>query len=245
MEQEDFHRRVVAVLERWQPEVSDEDKAASAARKARKEADAARIKRVEKVSSAARGNWFWFFGVLAYAMVTVMGLDDRSFFTGGAATKLPILNFSVDFSYFILIAPTLIALVYGYLHNLIEQLWYDLATLPARGEDGQPISAHLPVWLLIDSALILRRWFGDDDAPPVDLSPLSIIGMFGITVLIWGAAPAVVAVFWLKASVLHDMGIQLWIGLALFYCLASAWWSAVSLIGTMITERPAAAAEEA
>ncbi|WP_425098224.1 hypothetical protein [Tropicibacter sp. S64] len=236
MDQAEFNTRLVAALERWQPELGEAEQAEKARKKAESDATAARIKRIEKVSAASRSNWFWFFGVLAYAVITIMGLEDRAFFTGGAETKLPILNFSVDFTWFVVLAPALIAVVYGYLHNLIEQLWQDLADLPPTGDDGLAISAQLPVWLLIDFALSLRGWLRPKESPSSHFSPLGIMGSLGIALLIWAAGPAVVAVYWAKAAIVHAPVPVLLNGAFFFYCLLTAWLSASSLVLSMLPD---------
>lgn len=178
-----------------------------------------RVARIEKVTAAARSNWFWYFGVLGYAAITLMGLRDVHFFAADSSATLPILNFSVNLKVFLLFAPLLITVIYVYLHGVIEQAWTDLAELPARS-GSEPISARLPVWLLLEFALYLRLWrrAGERGAPPVQPTVLGAAGAGAMALLVWLAAPVLVVWFWLASMVLHDVWLSLVLWAALMAC---------------------------
>lgn len=196
MEDADFKQSVAASLEALAAKPDTPDSSTQDA-----------IKRIEKVVAAARSNWFWFFGILGYAALTLMNVQDADFFSPGKTTTLPILNFDVKLVSFLIFAPALIALVYAYLHGLIDQLWEDLATVPAH-HNGAPIAASLPVWLLLEMALLLRRLFHKAERAkqnaPVHTSELGILAVVAVFILIWLAAPFVIGWFWLRSTVLHD-----------------------------------------
>lgn len=203
---------------------------------------AERVARIEKVAAAAKSNWFWFFGILGYAALTLMGMKDADFFTAGKTTTLPILNFDVNILSFMYMAPLLIAVVFAYLHGLIEQAWEDLALLPVQ-DDGLPISARLPGWLVIEAALYVRAWRqGHGASGPVRKTPLGFIGVLAMGVLVWGAAPFVLGWFWLRVLVLHDLVMGLILGGAFWFGVAVSWMSLSGLWRVMHPDYAKAAA---
>ncbi len=226
------------------------------------------VARIDKVTSAARSNWFWFFGVLGYAALTLMGIQDADFFSASKSTTLPVLNFSVNLLNFMVFAPVLITVLYAYLHGVIELLWRDLSRVPAlvggdyqkngnteqgavearvarngeTEEEGEPIVTLMPVWLLIEAALIIRKWRRPDEPAPVVITPLSWIGTVTVFMLIWGAAPFVVGWFWLRSTVLHDFWLTAGLATCLWFCIAVGMLSLRSLVFAMAPRRTGASA---
>ncbi|MDJ0820597.1 MAG: hypothetical protein QNJ09_02155 [Paracoccaceae bacterium] len=222
MDDEKFRQTLADILEKLSKTPEKEDTTTKDA-----------IKRIEKVSTAARSNWFWFFGILAYAAITLMGVKDVDFFTTDKTTTLPVLNFPVNLLNFMIFAPALIAVIYAYLHGLIEQLWDDLAKIERTGPDGKPIISQLPVWLLIEAALLLRHLFNRSDNPPVRTSLLGYFGIAATVFMVWLAAPMVTGWFWLRSMVMHDTFFSAVLGGVFLFCLVVFWFSITTLLRVM------------
>ena len=153
-----FRRDITNALNRLAaaPPAADPD-GKDAARKAAQAALDARIKRIEKVTATARANSFWFFGILAYIIVTLMGLGHSAYFSADARADLPVVGFSVNVTSFLYLAPLLLTVVYLYLHNQLELLWDDLSDLPHTDPATDlPIVSRMPVWLLLEFGLQMR-----------------------------------------------------------------------------------------
>lgn len=233
MDHADFRRHVSDALDRLAAEPPDDDPDGTKARvRARTEALERRLARIATVTAAARSNWFWFFGILAYIVITLMGLSHVAYFSADAKADLPVVGFSVDLTSFLYLAPVLLTVVFLYLLNQIELLWEDLSDLPpTEPKDGLPIISRLPVWLLLEHALMTRDllmarkaalgpgtglwgrikgWFHPygqtPDAPRrVVTSPLGWLGGTATALLVWWATPAVLTWIWWESHVKHDL----------------------------------------
>ncbi len=200
-----------------------------------------RIKGIEKITRAARTRWFWFFGILGFVALTVFGLEDAALFSHDATATLPILNFEVNLRAFLVFAPGLIVVVFMYLHGQIEMLWNDLSALPDQikgpGSDEKtyPVITELPVWLVIEFALLIRDMRrgttgGDGAVQPSDIGRISAFVMGG---LVWLAAPAILIWLWWQTLVLHSIWLSGWQVVCVLICLATVHMSWKQMYGEM------------
>ncbi|WP_306145268.1 hypothetical protein [Roseibium sp. MMSF_3412] len=222
MKDTEYKKRVVVALEKMAapPSQTDEDLPAQ-------------IERIQEIASAARSSWFWFSGILGYALITLMGVADADFFSATATTKLPVLDFDVNLKSFLVFGPILFTILYAYLHGLIEQAWYDLSLLPAR-EGNEPIASKLPVWLIFEFALYLRRLRrkGQED-PCVRVTPLGFLGAVAMAIVVWLGAPVLIALFWFKSMIFHELLTSGVLGFCLWLSLLVCWLSIRTLWITM------------
>ena len=118
---EAFKKAVLEALAKLVPPEEDPDEKEKKAQKAEAcEALESRIRSIEASTSAARSNWFWYFGVLAFVFVTIIGLNDGALFLESSTTTLPVIGFSVNLRSFLYFAPALITVFYIYLANNLQ-----------------------------------------------------------------------------------------------------------------------------
>lgn len=265
MDHAEFRRTLADALNRLAPEKPDDPGGGKARAKAVAEALDRRLGRIAKVAAAARSNWFWFFGILAYIVITLLGLSHSAYFSADARADLPVVGFSVDLTSFLYLAPVLLTVVFLYLLNQTELLWEDLSDLPpTEPRDGLPIVSQVPVWLLLEHALFTRdrllarraalaaavgwrakalAWLRPLRATPdmerrVVTSPLGWLGGTATSLLMWWATPGVLAWIWWESHVKHDLvlsGVQ---GLCLLVAVLAAVFSHAVFRAEMAEDAP-------
>lgn len=168
----------------------------------------AAIARINELTRAARPIWFMLLGYFAFAIITLLGVEDADFFIESRKTQLPLVNVSIPTSSFFLFAPMLGAAVYVYFHFQLLKLWEALS-VPDAVIDGKPLSEHLVPWLISDFGLWLRS---DDSGRDRALRWLSNLVVFS---LVFVAAPVALFTFWLRSFPAHDERTTLIIGVSL------------------------------
>ncbi len=165
----------------------------------------------EQVTKHARTSWLGLLGFLAFAGVTLLGVEDKDFFAYGVETELPLIGVSIPTSSFFWTAPILATALYLHLHLYLLKLWQIVSSLPDR-IDGGPLGTRLWPWLVTDWALARR---GDQGAPP----PLRTIQWLLTVGLVWLAGPLVLFGFWWRSMVKHDLLLTSALGLLLVLML--------------------------
>lgn len=213
-----FRRRLIRAVEALSEAPQNEaDQGAAIATKVTEQ-----VGRIDQITSTARSAWFAYLAVLGFTLLAVLGVKDADLIGNVAVTTLPIVNYDVRLGWFLVLAPVLLTLNFGYLHAYIEQAWYDLSHLPRRWK-GLPVSAQLKPWLVIEFGLYVRTWVKGEvgSEASVNKTPLGVLGVFIMAGLLWLGGPIVVLVFWLKSMVLHDflvtgaLGLLLWSNVAI------------------------------
>lgn len=137
------------------------------------------LERIEAISQNARTTWFGLLGLLAFVMVTLLGVQDIDFFGYDRETKLPLIGVSVPTSTFFWAAPILTAAIYAYFHFYLMKLWDALGRAPARISAAQPwqkrkwlaqddaLGDRIHPWLVSDAALLFRFKEGATTARPL------------------------------------------------------------------------------
>ncbi len=185
------------------------------------------IERIKTLTQTARATWFGYLGALAFAGVTLLGIEDKDFFSYDASTQLPLIGVSVPVTSFFGAGAFLIALIYGYLHVFLEKLWTELGEAKPRIE-GKPLASMIHPWLVSDSALLVRALLRTETQQrSIDRTALSFLGGAASFLLCWAGGPFVVGWFWVRSAVAHDFWMTAWIGLlftaTLWSCLTSLW----------------------
>ncbi len=183
-----------------EPLEGDEPELSPAERKAEQ------IRRINEISQLARTAWFTLLGYLVFVGITLLGVKDADFFVPSRQTDLPLVNVAIPTASFFWTAPVLGAALYIYLHLFLIKLW-DAHVPPTKDSDG---THH---WLVGDFVLY---WQGDPETRRRPLAPLTDL----ITrLLVWMAAPLVLAYAWWRSMPAHDECLTLVIGACLWLTL--------------------------
>ena len=190
----------------------------------------AQLDRIKTLTQTARTTWFGYLGALAFAGITVLGVEDIDFFSVESATQLPFVNISVPVTSFFAAGSFLIVIVYGYLHVFLEQIWYDLSRLPKQ-RSGDPIAFSVQPWLITEAALRLKSYRHAEKPPDVSInaSALGNLGVLVSGILGWAAGPVVVGYFWWRSMPAHDAVLTGWTGTMFTVSLFICWKSFASL----------------
>ena len=90
------------------------------------------LDRIAEIARNVRATWFILLGVLAFAGVTLLGVEDADFFAVGRQTALPLVGVEIPTRSFFLTAPILVTALYGYFHFQLRELWAALAAAAPR-----------------------------------------------------------------------------------------------------------------
>lgn len=144
----------------------------------------------------ARANWLGLLSYLAFTGVTLLGIQDVDFFITERETALPLIGVTVPTALFFYFAPVLGGMLYIHLHFYLMKLWRALA-LAAPVQNGTPLSEAIQPSVMAQMALRFRH----GARPRLPLGWLSDLVAFG---LIFLAAPALLAAFWVRSMPKHD-----------------------------------------
>jgi len=115
------------------------------------------LERIAEIARNVRATWFLLLGVLAFAGVTLLGVEDADFFAVGRQTALPLVGVEIPTRSFFWTAPFLVAALYGYFHFQLRQLWRALAPDAVRAEmGGRPLADVVHPGLITDWGLRQR-----------------------------------------------------------------------------------------
>lgn len=196
------------------------------------------VERVDEITQSAQSAWITYLGVLGFSLLAVLGIKDVDLFANVATTTLPIIDFDVRLGAFMVVAPLLVTLNFGYLHGLVDQAWRPLGELPARSRD-EPVAVELKTWLVIEFALYVRRWLRRRaEEPCVVISLLGGMGVMFMAAFHWAGAPIVVATFWLRSLVLHDVWLSMFLAVLLWVTISISVLSLQSVVRSMKAQTP-------
>lgn len=156
-----------------------------------------RMARIDTLSRGARANWLGLMAYLAFAGVTLLGVEDADFFIASRETALPLIGVTIPTLIFFYVAPVLGAALYVYLHLHLMTIWHVLAEAPPT-IDGKPLGDRVFPWLVNDLALSARP------DRPLWNQPLRWLSNLVTLALVWGAGPFVLAEFWWRSAPAHD-----------------------------------------
>ena len=172
------------------------------------------LDRVAEIARSVRATWFLLLGVLAFAGVTLLGVEDADFFACGRQTTLPLIGVEIPTRSFFFAAPLLLAALYVYFHFQLRQLWTALApaNLPAA-IGARPLAAVVHPGLITEWGLLQR--------PEAARSrgALDLLQGFVVVLLVWLATPLVLAALWWRAMPAHEEWLTLANAAVLALCL--------------------------
>ena len=189
------------------------------------------IKRINSITSFAKNTWFGLLGVLVFAGITLLNVQDVDFFAVNSSTKLPLVNVSVPVEAFFWAGATLVAALYVYFHLYLELLWAALGKAPAR-ISGDPLSERITPWLVNEWALrrrdgfaFKRAWVLDEPEPERSAANRSFgfVGSLMSIMLVWVFGLAVLYYFWSRSLPAHNEWMSLWLGFLFVFSLWIAW----------------------
>lgn len=182
-----------------------------------------RLARINELSAVARTNWFALLGYIAFAGVTLLGVEDADFFIDSRQTQLPLVNVGIPTRELFLFGPLLGAALFVYLHLYLLKLWDSFAAVPPTVQ-GDPLALHVRPWLVNDFALRLK---GASAVRPVPFALVSCVTTF---LLVFASGPLIVLAFWVRYWPAHQFGLSLLTGVVLAFVtlvavvsLAAAW----------------------
>lgn len=165
----------------------------------RKPPDTSAIDRINELSKMARTSWFGLLAYLAFAGVTLLGVQDADFFIDSRQTALPLIGVEIPTRDFFVFGPILGTALFVYLHLYLLKLWEALAAAPPRPK-GEALSLQVTPWLINDLGLALRR-DGAFHRRPMDW--LSHLVTF---LLVFAIGPIVMGYFWVRYWPAHELG---------------------------------------
>jgi len=165
---------------------------------------------IAEIARNVRATWFALLGFLAFAGVTLLGVEDADFFAFGRETALPLVGVTIPTRSFFWTAPLLLAALYVYFQLQLRQLWRALALALCH----HPAETLKP---LIHPGLLTE--YGLDLAGACEIDPLARLQRFVLWLLVWLAAPLVLVAFWWRAMPAHDEWLTLTGGAAVLVAL--------------------------
>ncbi|MEX0307412.1 MAG: pentapeptide repeat-containing protein, partial [Ruegeria sp.] len=219
-----------------------------------KSPDTSAIDRINELSKIARTNWFGLLAYLAFAGVTLLGVQDADFFIESRRTTLPLIGVEIPTRDFFIFGPILGSALYVYLHLYLLKLWEALAEAPPRPK-GKALSLQVTPWLINDLGLALRR----DNA--FHRRPMDWLSHLVTFLLVFAVGPIVIGYFWVRYWPAHELGFSIFNALlftlttmtmlsSLFTAITrlrygrtyqGGWWHLMALLPTLIILIPAAA----
>jgi uncharacterized protein YjbI with pentapeptide repeats len=167
------------------------------------------IARIDALSRGARANWLGLIAYLAFAGVTLLGVQDADFFLESRRTALPLIGVDIPTRSFFYVAPILGVALYVYLHLHLMNLWHALAEASAT-QRGKPLGHRVFPWLVNDLAM------GIHPARPRWRHPLRWLSDVVTLALVWAAGPIVLAGLWWRSMPAHEFWMTQLAGVCLF-----------------------------
>ncbi|MBV8520291.1 MAG: pentapeptide repeat-containing protein [Acidobacteria bacterium] len=169
-----------------------------------------------RLSKKASATFTFLSLAVLYCWVTIATTTDARLLTNYVSSPLPVIQTPIPLFLFYIVAPFVLAALYLYLHLQLQDLWEEIATLPAVFPDGRSLRKKVHPWLLTS---LLQRRPGD-----AHHSVGGSVQTFISWILAWGLAPATLILFWLRYLPRHDwIGSLLHVGLLGFAVFIGAW----------------------
>jgi uncharacterized protein YjbI with pentapeptide repeats len=111
---------------------------------------------VEKTSQNAKKIFFAMLSGCVYSWLAIATTTDVRLLTNTASSPLPIIQTEIPIAGFYLAAPLVLICIFFYFHFYLNNLWKNLANLPAIFPDGKPLDLTVYPWLL--NSLVCRHF---------------------------------------------------------------------------------------
>ena len=133
-----------------------------------------------------------------YCWLTLVSTVDAHLLTNTATLPLPIIQTEVPIVWFYLAVPILLLSIYIWFHLYLQDLWKNLAELPAIFPDGKVLDEKVYPWILTS---LVRPHFSRLREGRPHLSRLKV----GVSILLaWWVVPFTLALFWGRYLPRHD-----------------------------------------
>lgn len=107
------------------------------------------LDRVEQATKYARRLFFMVLTACVYSWLAVGTTSDIDLFADATTTPLPFIGTGISIVGFYRIAPIGLFVLFVYYHLQLQRLWEEVARLPSRFPDGQPLDRKTAPWLLL------------------------------------------------------------------------------------------------
>jgi uncharacterized protein YjbI with pentapeptide repeats len=155
------------------------------------------LETVKETSQNARKIFFAMLLGCVYSWLTIATTTDVRLLTNTASSPLPIIGTEIPIAWFYIAAPLVLIALYFYFHLYLDNLWRDLAILPAIFPDGKPLNRTAYPWLL--NSVVCRHFI------ILKKRPLIARMKEWITIfLAWWVVPITMIAFWLRYIPRHD-----------------------------------------
>ena len=145
-----------------------------------------------------------------YSWLTVAATKDAALLTNTGMLQLPIIQTQIPIGWFYWVTPVMLLGVFLYCHFYLQNLWEELAQLPAYFPDGRPLHQRVYPWLLNS---IPRAHFARLRS---ERGLLSFIQYWTTIILTWWVVPPTEILFWLRYLPRHE-----WVGTMLQVMIAA------------------------
>jgi uncharacterized protein YjbI with pentapeptide repeats len=162
------------------------------------------LQSIKESSENARKIFLSMLLLSAYSWLTIAATKDAALLTNTGQMQLPIIQTQIPIAWFYWVTPLFLLGVFLYCHFYLQNLWEELAQLPAIFPDGRPLHQRVYPWLVnsIARAHFLRL--------RSDRGLLSYLQYWTTIVLTWWVVPATELLFWIRYLPRHE-----WVGTTL------------------------------
>ena len=168
------------------------------------------LQSIRESSENARKLFASVLALTLYSGLTIASTKDTQLLTNTGTLQLPIIQTQIPIGWFYWVMPVLLLGVFFYFHFYLQNLWEELAHLPAFFPDGRPLHQRVYQWLLNSMA---RSHFAPLRPGRTAMSHLQ----YATSVLLtWWAVPLGQLVLWARYLHRHD-----WIGTSLHVAMSA------------------------
>ena len=151
-----------------------------------------------------------------YCLLALATTTDAQLLTNSTTTELPFVGVHLPAGQFFVVAPLLLLCLYFYFHFYTQDLWGNLATLPAKFPDGIAVHAKVYPWLLSHR---VQTAFKRLPPPPLLSKVWGLISLF----LAWWSVPFVLGLIWLRHLRCREWNVTMMHIVVLAIGIALAW----------------------
>ena len=182
--------------------------------------DLATLDGLRRVEESAKLTHTLFISVVLgcmYCWLTIGTTTDAALISNSGSARLPFLGTDIQIRPFHLVAPWLLAAMYLYFLNYLEQVWDALAKLPAVSVNGDGLHEIVYPWL--STSLICSHFFRLRNKCP----RFHHVRVIMFTVTIWSLVPLTIVWLWADYLKAHDVHGYVYQIIPLFAVLVFGW----------------------
>ena len=158
---------------------------------------------VADLSKHVRTLFLMVVGACVFSWLTIATTTDVALILNSSSTPLPIIQTKVPIAGFYWAAPALLLILYLYMHLSLQNLWHELAGLPAIFPDGRSLAQRAFPWMLTN---LLHAYMPQLESRRPAFAQLNV----AIALLTgWLLVPFTLFLFWARYLPRHEMDISL------------------------------------